>query len=116
MVNYEEAKKVYIENNSTSGGFPYGVECKNEMFVTHEVPLRLLRKMTVKASYVELMKDTEMDPIWIKTCNRGRPYWDNMFSVVDGNHRVVSAEVLGMENIKAVMPESHYNFWRSLDV
>lgn len=119
-MNYEDACALYKKNHSSpSTTFPYGEEYKNDVFVEQEVPIELLRCWGVEDLYSELMKEVEMDPIWIKACkkknNTLHPYWDHKFSVVDGNHRVASALQLERTHIQAIMPESHYRFWRSLN-
>lgn len=120
-MHYNEAAAIFISRaNQRNLIFPYGSDYEGEIFVEDDIPLHMCRDYKIEDLYGPLMQVQEMDPIWVKTCKKklGKcyPYWDEKFTVVDGNHRVASARKLGRTHIKAIMPESHYLFWRNLDV
>lgn len=119
-MTYKEAECLFLERCGQENLlFPYGKKYEIEEFLLVEMPLELLRQRGIAPIYSDLMSTKEMDPVWIKACKKkgavDQPYWDRLFSVVDGNHRVASAVRLGRTHIKAIMPESHYKFWRSLN-
>ena len=39
--------------------------------------------------------------------------WDSLVEIRDGNHRVAAYKKVGRKKIKAIMPQSHYEIWRS---
>jgi hypothetical protein len=123
MIQFDEAKEVYLSRYSygasTGVSFPYrhGID-----FVIADIPVDLItcwpRDRSVVDKIVEFMKTTDLDGVWLIY---GRdfedmpftPFWNRKFQVMDGNHRVESAKILGKKTIKAYLPVEHYSFWKS---
>jgi ParB-like chromosome segregation protein Spo0J len=40
--------------------------------------------------------------------------WHGLFEILDGNHRIIAAKLANLHKIKAIMPESHYKFYKEI--
>ena len=55
-------------------------------------------------------------PIWMtfgrKMAKGHIQGWHDGIRILDGNHRVTAAKVVGLEEIVSIMPISHYEFYK----
>jgi hypothetical protein len=100
--------------------FPYGSAYKNEEFIIEEIPISILRPRCVHQWLVEIYSEGNIDePIWVSV---GRKFKDGSiainytgtFDILDGNHRVLAAIRKNKKTVMAVMPKSHYDFYKEI--
>lgn len=106
--------------------FPFGYDYWHESFVEVDIPISLivitLRKPVLVEQYAEDIKNGQKLPaIWVsigRKLKNGKVIlsWNRQIKILDGFHRTAAHKKLGYKTIKAIMPLSHYEFFKTLEV
>lgn len=113
-MDYLKAKSIFKPHQ-----FPFGERYKNEKFIIVAFPLKELYPRVGQTKIVEKYeKASNIDPIWVSVGRKMRsgkiqPYWDNRSHIEDGNHRTEAMKRLGKKSIKTIIPESHWEVYKS---
>lgn len=130
-MDFEQARKLFVEEffkgrrqNKVYKDeiFPYSkIRYLDEVFITTEILVSETAKIyTVEQElvdkYVNYIKKQTISPIWVtygKKLKDGSViiHWHRKFEVKDGNHRIEAYKKLGLNSIKAIMPQSHYRIY-----
>jgi len=115
---HQQAKDLFIPRE-----FPFGIRYHEENFIVRKINVKDLRPSTQRPEIVEkyksiLSEEKPVDPIW---CSVGRKmkdgniqrFYHKYVEIKDGNHRAQAAKELGLKQIDAVLPESHWEVYES---
>ena len=132
-MTYEEAKAQYFKQfyagrkkgrEDLKRVFPYGSIYKTEMFVIVDFPVAVvdvrLRQEDLVPKYAA-DKAYNKQPVWMRigrTMKNGEVIlnYNRKPQVLDGFHRTAAAKLNNEKFVKAIIPESHYELLKTLEV
>ena len=136
MISYQDAKDQYFhqffngrKKNHPSKDlfvFPFGVRYKDEEFIIDEFPVDFIvtrvRQPELIPQYAESISNgVDMPAVWLSVGRKLADgtmifHWDRKVKVMDGFHRITATQSIGKKTVKAIMPKSHWDFYKELEV
>lgn len=128
-MDYELAKKTYMSQGSDNKyvkefNFPYNFLHENDKFIEVTVLVDLIKTQGIfedkVAEYKKLIEEgVDVGLPWLSFGKRLTteviPHWHMMFYALDGNHRITASKELGIQQIKVIMPDTHYELYERIN-
>lgn len=123
---YSGRKKDRFEKEKDKYLFPYSNRYRDEKFIEIEFPVsciktRIRQEELIPEYSTRMKKGDDFPAVWLSLGRKLKNgdivlEHDRRVRVMDGFHRITAAQSLGLETIKACMPESHYNAFNNMEV
>ena len=124
LLTYNQSRDLYHQSDGQNTRFPYKEEIyKTELFIIFDAyvddikedPRLNIEKINKYTKILDMLPPILLSIGVKKTSQRFEKIkvdWTKLLRVLDGNHRVIAAKQIKQETISAIIPQSHFRYYK----